>query len=214
MGSGFITHPSVASQASMEPSAQPLARLRKARRVSSRRQSHQISQFRLVAVKLSRFHISAAYIWIQDVGVGSEGSTNCGSSGCFRPGASSITHPASLYGDYSCGSPYNLVVSAIESIRPLTGTSSNDSIGFSIFTGDLVVHMAQKQMSFDFQMYTESASYQMLNHFLSDSPVYAVIGNHDTGPESFDAPFPLPSTYGDLQKKNYAHLGAIWREFD
>jgi hypothetical protein len=78
----------------------------------------------------------------------------------------------------------------------------------------MVVHMAQAQMSFDFQMYTESGSYQMLNHFLLDSPVYAALGNHNTSPKSFDAPFPLRGTYGDLQRTNYAHLAALWQEFD
>jgi 3',5'-cyclic AMP phosphodiesterase CpdA len=156
---------------------------------------------------LSDIHLDPRY------GVGSEVSTNCGPSGCCRPGATKVTNSASLYGDFDCDAPYNLVVSALESIKPMTGTSANDSIGFSIFTGDLVVHMQQSQMSFDFQMYTETASYQMLNHFLPDAPVYAVLGNHDNGPEGFDAPFPLPGTYGDLQQKNYAHLASLWKGY-
>lgn len=157
---------------------------------------------------ISDIHLDPRY------GVGSESTVNCGPAGCCRPGATEITNPSPLYGSYSCDPPYYLVVSALESISPLTANSPNNPIAFSLFTGDLVVHMAATQASFDFQMYTETASYQMLKHFLPDTPMYAVLGNHDTGPENFDTAYSLPGTYGDQQRKNYEHLAALWQQYD
>ena len=156
---------------------------------------------------LSDIHIDPRY------GVGSESSVNCSPLGCCHPGAVNITTKSPLYGSYKCDAPHDLVVSALESIKPITGTFSNDSIGFSVFTGDLLPHMLTSQKSFAFQSYTEAVIYSMLKHFLPDAPVYSVLGNHDTGAENFDASYVLPGIYGTDQKQNYAHLASLWQGF-
>ena len=156
---------------------------------------------------LSDIHLDPRY------GAGSESAVNCGPDGCCHPGAANITNKSPLFGTYNCDAPYDLVISALESIKPMTGTSSNDSIGFSVFTGDLLPHMLTRQKSFDFQMYTEAATYQMLKHFLPDAPVYSVLGNHDSGVENFDVSYSLPGTDGTHQKQNYEHLAALWQGF-
>ncbi|CAD0044512.1 unnamed protein product [Aureobasidium pullulans] len=53
------------------------------------------------------------------------------------------------YGDFKCDSPYGLVLAALDSIAPLTGTNQKEPFGFSIYTGDLVSHEGQQELSRD-----------------------------------------------------------------
>lgn len=116
---------------------------------------------------------------------------NCSSGLCCRPaiGATSgkISLPAPLYGAYKCDSPYYLMTAALESIGPLTGTthnnqSTNDQFAWTIFTGDLVSHDSQGQLSRNYTMYTEWSVYHMLKAYLPSGPVFPVLGNHDSNP--------------------------------
>ncbi|KAK5240754.1 hypothetical protein LTR40_013614, partial [Exophiala xenobiotica] len=103
---------------------------------------------RVKVLHMSDMHIDPRYA------VGSE--ANCSSGLCCRANAAStsskVTLPAPLYGAFNCDSPYFLLTSALESIAPLTGTTHNnksdgDQFAWSIYTGDLVSHESQNELS-------------------------------------------------------------------
>jgi hypothetical protein len=99
---------------------------------------------RVKVLHLSDFHLDPRY------GPGSE--ANC-SSFCCRynvhnsasPNASLL--PAPLYGSFLCDTPYFLGTAALQAVGPLTGTNSSNPFAWSIYTGDLVSHDGQNQVS-------------------------------------------------------------------
>jgi hypothetical protein len=122
--------------------------------------------------------------------VGAEG--NCTSGQCCRannPKSASgkLEVSAPLYGAYKCDSPYYLFASALQSIAPLTGTttttnsSGQDQFAFSVYTGDLVSHDPQSELSNNYTEYEEVAIYTMLKKYIS-GPIFPALGNHDTNP--------------------------------
>jgi hypothetical protein len=100
---------------------------------------------RVKVLHMSDFHLDPRY------GPGSE--ANCSTSFCCRynvvnsasPNASLL--PASLYGAYKCDTPYYLGAAALQAVGPLTGTNSSELFAWSIYTGDLVSHDNQNQVS-------------------------------------------------------------------
>ena len=101
---------------------------------------------RVKVLHLSDFHIDPRY------SAGSE--ANC-SSFCCRAnvhatglGAGQISLPAPLYGSFKCDTPYYLALAVLQAIAPLTGTQKDKSqIAWTIYTGDLVSHDSQNQLS-------------------------------------------------------------------
>jgi hypothetical protein len=89
----------------------------------------------------SDIHLDPRYL------VGSE--TNCTDGLCCR----SNSLPATLYGNYHCDTPYNLLSAALDSVGPLAGVSANQSFAWTIFTGDMVCHESRVQLSRAFTEY-------------------------------------------------------------
>lgn len=162
---------------------------------------------------LSDIHIDPRYA------VGSEAT--CSSGLCCRPSTSTTqtntTLPAPLYGAYKCDSLYFLITAALESIGPLTGTSHDNSSGseqfaWSIYTGDLVSHDSQNQLSRNYTSYAEWTIYHMLKAYIPSGPIFPVLGNHDSNPEAIDSPHSLPGLLGQQQSWNYEHVSTLWQQ--
>lgn len=97
---------------------------------------------------LSDFHIDPRY--------SAASEANCSSSFCCREyvhavglRAGQISLPAPLYGSFKCDTPYYLALAVLQAIAPLTGTQKDDKsqIAWTIYTGDLVSHDSQNQLS-------------------------------------------------------------------
>lgn len=139
---------------------------------------------RVKVIHMSDFHIDPRY----DVGA----EANCSSGLCCRsnnPKSSSghLEIPSPLYGAFKCDSPYFLLTSALQSIGPLTGTTSNnqsegDQFAWGIYTGDLVSHESQNELSNNYTEYAEVSIYHMIKSFIPSGPIFPVLGNHDTNP--------------------------------
>ena len=139
---------------------------------------------RVKVIHMSDFHIDPRY------DVGSE--ANCSSGLCCRSNnpksaSGSLEIPSSLYGAFKCDSPYFLLTCALQSIGPLTGTTSNnksenDQFAWGIYTGDLVSHESQNELSNNYTEYAEVAIYHLIKSFIRSGPIFPVLGNHDTNP--------------------------------
>lgn len=110
-----------------------------------------------------------------------------------------------------CDTPYYLGLAALQSIGPLTGTGDPyASPAWTIYTGDLVSHDHQNQLSKAYVEYTETAIYDMFKSYIN-GPVYAVLGNHDSSPEAIDAPHSMPGPLGEQFSWNYEHVSSLWK---
>ena len=160
----------------------------------------------------SDFHLDPRYLY------GSE--ANCTVSLCCRPDGESksgdLEIAAPLYGAFKCDSPYYLVTAGLRSIAPLTGTthqnkSEADQFAWSIYTGDLVSHDEQNQLSRNYTSYAEASVYHMLKSYIPSGPIFPVLGNHDSNPEAIDSPHSLPGNLGQQQSWNYDHVAGLWQ---
>ncbi|KAL8947285.1 MAG: hypothetical protein Q9222_006413 [Ikaeria aurantiellina] len=165
---------------------------------------------RVKVLHLSDFHLDPRYA------VASE--ANCSSGLCCRPGVHAagvtlpqIQLPAPLYGAYRCDTPYYLGLAALQSIGPLSNTSSANPFAWSIYTGDLVSHDSQNQLSRAYVEYAEYSIYDMFKAYIG-SPVFAVLGNHDSNPEAIDAPYSEPDGLGQQFSWNYDHVAGLWQQ--
>ncbi|KAH6662038.1 Metallo-dependent phosphatase-like protein [Halenospora varia] len=162
---------------------------------------------RVKVLHLSDFHLDPRYE------VASE--ANCTSGLCCRYSKSASTSqavfPAPLYGAFKCDTPYYLGLAALQSIASLTGTGNGTSdAAWTIYTGDLVSHDPENEMSRDYVEYTETSIYGMFKSYLK-GPVFPVLGNHDSSPENIDAPHSLPGPLGQQFSWNYHHVSALWQ---
>jgi hypothetical protein len=159
-------------------------------------------------LQLSDFHLDPRYK------VGAEG--NCTSGLCCRSDAKnediksgSISLPAPLYGTFECDTPYDLGLAALQAVGPLTGTSKDDPLAWTIYTGDLVSHESQEQLSRLYTEYAEYSIYYMFKEYLH-TPVFPVLGNHDTNPEAIDAPHSMPGNLSQQMSWNFEHVAGLW----
>ena len=165
---------------------------------------------RVKVLHMSDFHLDPRY------GAGAE--ANCSASLCCRfnspnsasPNATLL--PAALYGAYECDTPYFLGTSALQSIGPLTGTNSSEHFAWTVYTGDLVSHDSQNQLSRAYTEYAELSIYSMFKHYLPSGPIFPVLGNHDSNPEAIDSPHSLPGPLGQQQSWNYDHVSSLWQQ--
>ncbi|KAH9964118.1 Metallo-dependent phosphatase [Russula dissimulans] len=157
----------------------------------------------LKVLHLSDFHIDPRYA------TGSE--ANCTSSPCCRSNsvnAQSPNHtalPAPRFGSFDCDTPLSLAAAVLEATPELTGTVDT-GFDFSIYTGDVVSHDPENQLSRDYVMLTEDVAYGLLKR-ISGGPLYPVLGNHDTYNQAQDAPHSLG---GDQYSWNYEHVAGLW----
>lgn len=164
---------------------------------------------RVKVLHMSDFHVDPRYK------VGAEG--NCSSGLCCRSNAFNSllptgqeSYPAPAFGSYKCDTPYDLGLAALQAIAPLTGTSKSNPLAWTIYTGDLVAHDPQSQLSRAFTEYAEESMYSLFKKYIT-GPVFPVLGNHDSNPEAIDAPHSLPGNLSQQQSWNYDHVAGLWR---
>ena len=165
---------------------------------------------RVKVLHLSDFHLDPRYA------VASE--ANCSASLCCRTNVHAsgksigqVESPAPLYGAYECDTPYYLGLAALQSIGPLTGThGGKDPVAWTLYTGDLVSHDTANQLSRAYVDYAEVSIYDMFKEYIG-SPVFAVLGNHDSNPVAFDAPHSLPGNLSTQFSWSYDHISSLWQ---
>ncbi|KAF8204403.1 Metallo-dependent phosphatase [Mycena galopus ATCC 62051] len=167
---------------------------------------------RLKVLHLSDVHIDPRYA------TGSEANCTSGSPCCrknsFHSASLNVTISAApRYGAFLCDSPISLVTAAMEAIPPLTGTEGS-GFDFTVYTGDLVSHDPDNQLSRAYVEYTESLLYDLFRKTLGSGPVYAVLGNHDSYNQAQDAPHSLGGALASQFSWNYDHLAALWQHED
>ncbi|PCH34030.1 Metallo-dependent phosphatase [Wolfiporia cocos MD-104 SS10] len=162
---------------------------------------------RLKVLHMSDLHIDARYT------VGAE--ANCSAYLCCRPQSYNdhspnvTTQPAPRYGAYYCDAPYNLILAALEAVPVLTGTEEQ-GFNFTIYTGDLVSHDNENELSKELTKYSETVLYDLLKRKINSGPVYAVLGNHDTYNEAQNSPYNIGPELEGQFNWDYDHLAALW----
>ncbi len=158
---------------------------------------------------LSDFHLDPRYSF------GSE--ANCSSGLCCRYSStapSQSVFPAPLCGAFKCDTPYYLGLAALQSIGPLTGTHKMENpFAWSLYTGYLVSHDTQNQLSRAYVEYTETSIFSMFKSYIG-GPVYPTLGNQDSNPENVEGPHSLPGPLGQQFSWNYDHVAGLWKKFD
>lgn len=82
--------------------------------------------------------------------------------------------------DWRCSdTPYALAAAALESIPVLAGTVGT-GFDFMVYTGDLISHDPDNELSREYIMYTETVLYDLFKRIAGSGPVYPALGNHDT----------------------------------
>lgn len=164
---------------------------------------------RVKVLHLSDFHLDPRY--------SANSEANCSSGLCCRTNVHAtgnvvgqIAVPAPLYGAFKCDTPYYLGLAALQAIAPLTGTHGNSSVAWTIYTGDLVSHDSQNQLSRAYTEYAEVSVFDLFKEYIG-SPVFPVLGNHDTNPEAIDAPHSLPGPLGQQISWNFDHVASLWQ---
>ncbi|KAL4241709.1 Sphingomyelin phosphodiesterase [Abortiporus biennis] len=163
--------------------------------------------------RLKVLHISDAHI---DPRFSTGAEANCTSGLCCRENnfnkqsPNSTLMPAPRFGWYSCDSPYSLILSALESIPVLTGTQQT-GFDWTVYTGDLVSHDPDNQLSRDYVTYTETVMYDLFKRLLDSGPVYATLGNHDSYNQAQDAPHTLGGSLASQFSWNYDHVASLWQ---
>ena len=163
---------------------------------------------RVKVLHLSDFHLDPRY--------SASSEANCSSGLCCRTNVRAagftgkVVVPAPLYGSFKCDTPYYLGLAALQAIAPLTGTHGNSSVAWTIYTGDLVSHDSQNQLSRAYTEYAEVSVYDLFKEYIG-SPVFPVLGNHDSNPEAIDAPHGLPGPLDQQFSWNYDHVASLWQ---
>ncbi|KAJ9660700.1 hypothetical protein H2198_002443 [Neophaeococcomyces mojaviensis] len=164
------------------------------------------------ALHLSDWHIDPRY------DVGSE--SNCTDHLCCRPystnkylhtNANNASVPASRFGSFICDSPADLALSSFQSMPSFFNMNN---LSFSIFTGDIVSHDNDDQLSQAYVEYEEQITYQTFKAHLGNIPVYATLGNHDSFPEALNTQNglnPGSSTSANAMSWNYQLLSSLWQ---
>ncbi|KAI0253189.1 Metallo-dependent phosphatase-like protein [Lactifluus subvellereus] len=164
---------------------------------------------RLKVLHLSDFHIDPRYA------TGAE--ANCTSGLCCRANnlnknsPNKTVLPAPRYGWFGCDTPFSLAAAALEAIPVLTGTE-NTGFSWTIYTGDLVSHDSENQLSRDYVMWTETVVYDLFKRMLGSGPVYAALGNHDSYNQAQDAPHSLGGALAEQFSWNYDHVASLWQQ--
>ncbi|KAF9055914.1 sphingomyelin phosphodiesterase [Panaeolus papilionaceus] len=166
---------------------------------------------RLSVLHLSDVHLDPRYA------TGSE--ANCTSGTCCRANKSNPSSPSTVlsaaprFGAYQCDTPLSLVMSGLGAIPPLTNTVDT-GFAWSIYTGDLVSHDPDNQLSREYVEYTETVLYDLFKQTLGAGPVYATMGNHDSYNQAQDAPQSLGGQLATQFSWNYDHLSSLWKHED
>ncbi|KAF2722077.1 hypothetical protein K431DRAFT_284283 [Polychaeton citri CBS 116435] len=207
----YICH-SIASTTCLAPAASPLDAnewFPKPKPADAAKRVPKPSGKRVKVLHMSDFHLDPRYK------TASEG--NCTNGLCCRVSAlnedipdGDISFPAPLYGYFDCDTPYDLGLAALQAIAPLTGTSKEEPFGWTVYTGDLVSHDEQNQLSRAYVEYAEYSVFDMMKKYIT-GPVFATLGNHDSNPEAINAPNSMPDGLGGQMSWNYDHVARLWK---
>ncbi|OAP62323.1 sphingomyelin phosphodiesterase [Fonsecaea erecta] len=151
--------------------------------------------------------------------IGSE--ANCSQYLCCRPYATNddlsttsanASVPASRFGYLYCDSPPDLALSSFTSMHQFFDLSN---VSFAIFTGDILSHDNDDQISREYAEYEETITYQTFKAQLGDIPVYATLGNHDSIPEAWNTqnslnPGGSTAASANAFGWNYELLSSLW----
>lgn len=156
---------------------------------------------------LSDYHLDSRYE------IASE--ANCTTHLCCRPdaynknlhtGPNNASLPASRFGSLRCDAPADLALSAFQSMPQFFNMSNLTS---SIFTGDIVSHDNDDQLSQAYVSYEEEVTYNTFKGALGSVPMYPTLGNHDSWPEAFNTQNDLDSS-PNAMSWNYDLLSSMW----
>ncbi|KUJ19694.1 uncharacterized protein LY89DRAFT_580202 [Mollisia scopiformis] len=156
---------------------------------------------------LSDWHLDPRY------DIGSE--ANCSDYLCCRPysvnddlgtTSANASVPASRFGYLYCDSPPDLALSAFSTMDQFVNRSS---INFTIFTGDIVSHDNDDQLSRAYVEYEETVTYQTFKAQMGNSPIYPTLGNHDSLPEAWNTPNSI-TNQSNIFSWNYELLSSMW----
>ncbi|TFK41947.1 Metallo-dependent phosphatase-like protein [Crucibulum laeve] len=163
---------------------------------------------RLNVLHISDVHLDPRYA------TGAEG--NCTTGTCCRTNAfntqspNATLSPAPRFGTFHCDSPMALVMSALQAIPALTGTKGN-GFAWTLYTGDLVSHDPESQLSRQYVEYTEALMYDLFKKMLGSGPVYAALGNHDSYNQAQDTPHSIGGGLAEQFSWNYDHVASLWQ---
>jgi hypothetical protein len=163
---------------------------------------------RVNVLHLSDFHLDPRYA------TGAE--SNCTTGLCCRENAfnskspNSTLSPAPRFGAYACDTPFALALSALEAIPALTNTQDT-GFAWTIYTGDLVSHDTDNQLSRSYVEYAETVLYDLFKRMLGSGPVYPALGNHDSYNQAQDAPHAIGGDLADQFSWNYDHVAGLWQ---
>ncbi|EGN94903.1 hypothetical protein SERLA73DRAFT_171272 [Serpula lacrymans var. lacrymans S7.3] len=163
---------------------------------------------RIKVLHISDFHLDAQYA------TGYE--ANCTSGSCCRennfnvqsPNASIF--PAPRFGAFLCDAPISLIVSALQAIPAVAGTAE-DPLAFTLFTGDMLTHDNENQLSRAYVEYSEVILFDLFKQFLGPGPVYVTLGNHDSYNMGQAAPYSMGGELAQQYDWLYDHVSALWK---
>ncbi|KAA1467835.1 sphingomyelin phosphodiesterase [Dentipellis sp. KUC8613] len=162
--------------------------------------------------RLKVLHLSDVHI---DPRFANGAEANCTTGLCCRQNAfnaQSPNHtlsPAPRFGSFLCDSPISLIGAAVESIPVLTDTKDT-GFAWTVYTGDLVSHDSENQLSRDYILYTETLLYNVFKQTVGSGPVYAALGNHDSYDQALDAPHAIGGELANQFSWNYDHVAGLW----
>ncbi|KAJ7603124.1 Metallo-dependent phosphatase-like protein [Roridomyces roridus] len=162
---------------------------------------------RLNVLHISDFHLDPRYA--------TSSEANCTSTPCCRSNKVNNASPnatlfhAPRYGAFKCDTPMALGLAALEAIPPMTGTQDT-GFDFTLYTGDLVSHDPDNQLSRAYVEYTESLLFTLFKKNLGSGPVYTALGNHDSYNVQQDAQHAIGGELAEQFSWNYDHLAALW----
>jgi predicted phosphodiesterase len=105
---------------------------------------------------------------------------------------SSVWVPAQEFGNYKCDSPELLINSSLKSIVDYQ-EKKNIDFDFVIFTGDMIDHDELEHTDYNMTIESQEHIVRDMKKYFNNTPVYSVLGNHDTFP------------YGQLASKASGH---------
>ena len=162
---------------------------------------------------ISDWHLDPRY------DIGSE--ANCSQYLCCRPystntkldtGVDDPSLPASRFGSLFCDTPADLGLSSFKSMHQFFNPNK---VAFTIFTGDIVSHDNDDQLSRAYIEYEEKVTYEVFKAEMGNTPIYATLGNHDSVPEAFNTPNSIRPGGGaeNAFSWNYDLLSGLWQQY-
>ncbi|KZT61483.1 putative sphingomyelin phosphodiesterase [Calocera cornea HHB12733] len=166
---------------------------------------------RIRVLHISDFHLDPRYATASEAACSQY--LCCRSYAAATKSPNTTVLPAPRYGAYQCDTPYDLAGVAIGAIPELAGAGpSGKEFDFAIFTGDLVSHDNDNQLSHAYVEYEEISVFSMLKSALGGSQLFAALGNHDSWPQAYNSPVTLQPAYlADQFSWNYEHISSLWQ---